>query len=399
MTELATAPETVADTPSPAPAEARIAEKDINALADKVSEAAKPKSESEIAEKEAADLKSLQSKAFRRAADKAGRDRDDGGKFARAEDENSKDAAKALKTEAPAEPKTPAKAEVKDQKPVEAAKTETPPAKPDASEVKQPQSWKADKKAVWDTLSPEAKAYVSEREEQAHQHISKLGQFAKSIEPVAKTLQGYRDVFEQKGLSYQEGVKQLLDAQRLLDRDPVSALQEIAKAYGVDLGKALSAPRDPQISQMKAQIDQLTQELKDAKEERVYRQHQETESKKQSINKVIDDFSKDKTDFAELEADIIANINILNQTNPELSLAERLQTAYERAQWANPQTRQALIDRKAKEVEAENLRKAKEAAEKARRATDINVTSAAESNGEVDLNSLQRAAYRKASNR
>lgn len=51
MTELATAPETVADTPSPAPAEARIAEKDINALADKVSEAAKPKSESEIAEK------------------------------------------------------------------------------------------------------------------------------------------------------------------------------------------------------------------------------------------------------------------------------------------------------------------------------------------------------------
>ena len=288
---------------------------------------------------------------------------------------------------------------MKDQKPVEAAKTETPPAKPDASEVKQPQSWKADKKAVWDTLSPEAKAYVSEREEQAHQHISKLGQFAKSIEPVAKTLQGYRDVFEQKGLSYQEGVKQLLDAQRLLDRDPVSALQEIAKAYGVDLGQALSAPRDPQISQMKAQIDQLTQELKDAKEERVYRQHQETESKKQSINKVIDDFSKDKTDFAELEADIIANINILNQTNPELSLAERLQTAYERAQWANPQTRQALIDRKAKEVEAENLRKAKEAAEKARRATDINVTSAAESNGEVDLNSLQRAAYRKASNR
>ena len=399
----AVTPDTAAPAPAPVAAapvtEARISEKDMGKLAEKVSEAATPKSEAERVEKDAADLKEIQVKAFRRA----NKDRDDAGKFAKAEADNAKDAAKALAPDA-AKPDAvkpnSATADTTDQKPVVGDKTtQAPPAPPDAKEVKAPQSWSPEKKAVWDALSPEAKDYVSQREQEAHKAISKFGQFAKGVEPIVKTLESYADTFKSKGLSYQEGVKQLLDAQRVLDRDPVAGIQALAESYGVNLGQSLSSQRDPAIHQLQKQVDQLTQELTEARSDRENRQQAELNTKQASIEKVISDFSKDKTDFTELEPDIIANIGLLQETHPELSHAERLTMAYERAQWANPKSRQGLIERQTREQDSKRLEDAKRHADNATRARSINVTSADGPIGDVDLDTLQRSAFRRANAR
>lgn len=401
MSELATeAPETVAtDTPAPTQSEARISEKDMDKLADKVSEAASPKSEAERAEKEAADLHAQQIKAFRRAKD--GRERENG-KFAKPAAENEKDAAKALTPDSAHKAEKPLeKAETpKDQKPLEDGKKAAASLeKPAAPESKPPQSWSPDKKAIWDSMSPEAREVVAQREQQAHTAISKLGQFVKGFEPVARTLADYRDTFEGKGLSFQEGVKQLLDAQRSLDRDPVAGIKALAEAYGINLGQSLSGQRDPAINQLQAQVDRLTAELKDATAERQYRQRQESEAKMTSVAKAIEDFKADKPDFDELESDIALNIQRLREENPNLSHAEILTQAYERAQWANPKARQALLDRKEKEAGAKRIEDARKAADEAKRMGGFNITSAVSPAGEVDIEQLQRAAYRKASNR
>ena len=259
MSELATeAPETVAtDTPAPTQSEARISEKDMDKLADKVSEAASPKSEAERAEKEAADLHAQQIKAFRRA--KEGRDREDNGKFSKPAADQEKDAAKALTPDpAPKAEKPLEKVETKDQKPDEAAKPDASLEKPAAKEIKPPQSWSPDKNAICDGMSPEAREVVAKREQEAHKAISQYGQFVKGFEPVAKTLAEYRDTFEGKGLSFQEGVKQLLDAQRTLDRDPVAGIKALAAAYGVNLAQSLDSQRHPAINQPQGQGDTLT---------------------------------------------------------------------------------------------------------------------------------------------
>ena len=394
----AVTPDTAAPAQAPAPAapvtEARISEKDMGKLAEKVSEAATPKSDAERVEKEAADLKEIQVKAFRRA----NKDRDDAGKFAKAEADNARDAAKALAPDA-IKPNS-ATAETTDQKPVVGDKTaQAPPAPPDAKEVKAPQSWSPEKKAVWDALSPEAKDYVSQREQEAHKAISRFGQFAKGVEPIVKTLESYADTFKSKGLSYQDGMKQLLDAQRVLDRDPVAGIQALAEQYGVNLGQSLSSQRDPAIHQLQRQVDQLTHELTEAKSDREQRQQAEYTTKQASIEKVISDFSKDKTDFNELEPDIIANIGLLQETNPELSHAERLKMAYERAQWANPKSRQGLFERQTREQESKRLEDARRHADNATRARSINVTSADGPIGDVDLDTLQRSAFRRANAR
>lgn len=401
MSELATS-EPVAvsqDTPAQPQTEARISENDMDKLADKVSEAASPKSEAERAEKEAADLHAQQIKAFRRAKD--GRDRADNGKFAKPAAENEKDAAKALTPDsAPKAEKPPEKVDTKDQKPTEADKSaEASLEKPAAKETKPPQSWSPDKKAIWDAMSPEAREVVAQREQQAHTAISKLGQFAKGFEPVAKTLSEYRDTFEGKGLSFQEGVKQLLDAQRTLDRDPVAGIKALAEAYGVNLGQSLSGQRDPAINQLQAQVDRLTEELKEATAERQYRHQQETATKISSVAKSIEEFKADKPDFDELEADIAINIQRIREESPNLSNSEILTQAYERAQWANPKARQSLLERKEKEAEAKRIENAKKAADEAKRMGGFNITSAVSPAGEIDLDQLQRAAYRKANNR
>ena len=390
----AQAPDTTAPAPTPAaaPAEARISSRDMNTLADKVSEAATPKSDAERAEKDASDLKSEQVKAYRRAS----KERDDGGKF-KTEADNARDASKALAATTPDSAKADTKAT--DPKPAADAKVLTTPPATDVKEIKAPQSWSAEKKAVWDTLAPDAKEYIAQRESEAHKAISKYGQFAKGVQPIVETLESYRDVFEGKGLSYQDGMKGLLDAQRMLDRDPVKGIEALAKAYGVDLGQSLTSQRDPAINQLQDQVEQLTTQLKAAQSESQQRQQAENQSKQSSIEKVISDFSKDKTDFSELEADIVANVRLLHETNPELSHAERLQMAYERAQWANPKSRQAQIDRRAQEQESKRLEDAKRHAEHAGRARAINVTSTDGPVGDLDLRTLQQAAFRRASAR
>ena len=365
----------------------------MNTLADKVSEAATPKSDAERAEKDANDLKSEQVKAYRRAS----KDRDEGGKFAKTEADNARDASKALAATAPDSAKADTKAT--DPKPAADAKLAITPPATDVKEIKAPQSWSAEKRAVWDTLAPDAKEYIAQREGEAHKAISKLGQFAKGVEPIVETLNTYKDVFESKGLSYQDGMKSLLDAQRMLDRDPVAGIEAIAKAYGVDLGQSLSGQRDPAISQLQSQVEQLTAQLRTAQSESQQRQQAENQSKQSSIEKVISDFSKDKPDFSELEADIVANVRLLHETNPELSHAERLQMAYERAQWANPKSRQAQIDRRSQEQESKRLEDAKRHAEHAGRARAINVTSTDEPVGDLDLRTLQQAAFRRANAR
>lgn len=401
MTELATeAPVTGAtDTPMPTPStDARISEKDMDKLADKVSEAATPKSEAERAEKEAADLHALQVKAFRKAKD--GRERADDGKYSKPAGDHEKDAAKALTNTAETAEKAPAKPDTKDQKPVADSKTaEASPETPAAKEVKYPQSWSPEKKAVWDTMSPEAREIVAKREQESHTAISKLGQFAKSVEPIARTLEAYKDSFSTKGLSYQEGVKQLLDAQRVLDRDPVEGIQAIAKSYGIDLGQSFAGQRDPAINQLQAQVDRLTQELEEARSERLTARQQETEKKTSAIDKAIADFSADKPDFAELEAEIAANIELIRENDPGLSYMDMLAKAYDRAAWANPASRQRLMAKQAKELEAQQLDRAKKAADEAKRMGAININSAAAPGGEIDLDSLQRQAYRRAANR
>ncbi len=329
-------------------------------------------------------------KAQRQAAEK---DREPDGKFAKpaadkaSEAESTKDTAQ----------KEPVK---KDQQP----KAEKAPAvqetkTPEKPAIEAPKRWSADKKAVWDSLPHEAREYVAKMESETEKDLGRLGQFAKSMEPVARLLGEAKDSFERRGMSYEKGLSELLKAQQALDRNPQAAIEHLAKVYGVKLGQSEDAESvfgpDPEVETLKSEVATLKGYLEKLGGTVQQREAAEREARLAETQKLIDDFAADKPDWAELEAETVHNFKLIRQSEPNLSQKETLEKAFERAQWANPNSRQRLLEKRAKEADAKKLEEAKKAASTANRAAALNIEGSPTPTDQVDLRSQLGAIWDK----
>lgn len=354
-------------------------------------------------EQRARDESALDDK-LRKVFREAKREREDDGKFASKDKKTVPNADEvAAQKSAPAkDAKEPAqKAETKDQKPdkaaePDAAKLEKPAEKP---AIKRPTSWSADKDALWETLSPEAREHVAKREQEAHKAISQLGETVKRMEPIGRLLEQHRDTFQSKGLSYDQGLSQLLSAQRALDQNPAAALKQIADAYGVDLSRLAQGQgqqADPQVSALQQQVSTLTRQLSEFQSRAEHQARAEAQTKLGAIEQVIERFAADKPDFESLASDIEALLPALRQRNPTVPFEQIIQDAYEQARWSNPASRQRLLDEKAKSEEKARVEAAKKAAEDAKAASAINVGGAQAPSGEQgDLDDMLRGIVRR----
>lgn len=338
-----------------------------------------PQSEGDKAAAAEAALDDDLRKVFR----KANPDRDESGKFA------PKDG----KPASPLDGKAEGQPAV-DAKPAEPAKPSVPP----------PQSWTAEAKAQWAKLPPEAQAYVSQREADAHKAISQLGQTVKSFEPLARIITPHADRIASVGDTPAAYIEKMFAADQYLSRDPVNAIKWLADSYKVDLNALadpFALPADPQSQQLNAQlsaafqeIDQLKRMLNDTRQVVHGRETQEQMARQSQVESTIESFAADKPDFDSLETEILTLIPAVKKSKPDLSHKDVLQEAYDRARWANPATRQKLIDQQRTEAEAKRLDAAKSAAANAKRSAAINVNGSAPVRGlpalEDDLRSIWR---------
>lgn len=375
-----TAPSTtpaVADTPPPEPVKVDTVAAEVESAGDKA-----------IREEE--ELDDDLRKVFRKSTTPE-RERDETGKF------KSNEPAPVLDKEA--KPNTPTKPDAK--------QTEAKPdvkAEPSKTAIVAPQSWKAEAKAKWDTLPPDVQAYVAERETQAHKQISELGQKASAIDELGKVIEPHRG--RMNGTNPTDYINNMFAADAALARDPVDFIKKISTHYGIDLNSLVSDPyavADPQSAQLSAtlnaataRIEQLERQLGEVGHRVIGRETAERQAQQQAFDKTIEDFAADKPDIAELADAMTALMPGLQKANPTASHKEILQSAYESAQWANPKTRQALMDRQAKEAESKRLEAAKEAAGRARRAGSINVRGSTPAmNGHASLDDDLRSVWRR----
>ena len=275
-----------------------------------------------------------------------------------------RDEAGRYKSANPAEPDTA----IEVQSPETVAPEPAPPA------IAAPVSWTREMAEQFATLPPAAKEYIAKRESEATAQISRLGQQVKQVEPVIRTLEQHRASFERNGMTYESGVKALLVAQDMLDTNPQAAIQEIARAYGVDLGSYAGQPQEGpsrDVLALQSQVAQLSQQLQNSLSRQRSDDEQKRDAHLNSLQTAVEDFSKDKADIALVESDMIALIPSIRQRKPGLSEKEILAQAYEQAVWINPTLREKrLADEKAKSA-ADALKKA----EAARKAASINVRS------------------------
>lgn len=226
-----------------------------------------------------------------------------------------------------------------------------------------PKSWAKDQHETWSKIPKEAQDYIEHREKQMLEGLGEYKQYADFGRQVETVISPYKQMFDQSGVDVNTGLQYLLKAQSILSygshEQKAAEIQRIARQYGVNLGSSEQQPEiDPNVKALQDKIYQIESGL-------TQRQQYELQQVQAKTLNEVEAFASDAAHpyFDEVADDIVAMI----KTGADL------QSAYEKAVWANPITRQKEIARINKENVTQLREKAKTEAEAARKATSTNV--------------------------
>jgi hypothetical protein len=275
-----------------------------------------------------------------------------------------------------------------------------------------PHSWSADAKALWATLPPDAQRVVAQRESEAHRAITQMGNELKAYQPLRDVYSTLNTWGVPQGREA-EVINSWARAQQFLDSNPLEGLKWLAQSYKVDLAQlsgqgVQQTPqsssvddlfRDPRLDQqvlpevraMKEQVARLQGQL-------TARERAEVQQRESTAQEVINQFANGKEDWADLMDEVTAEVAIIKQREPNASMQDLLQRAYDRARWANPTNRQRILDTERKAAEEKALKDAQKAAAEAKKHAALNVRTGASAStptfdGKWDDNSKLEALY------
>ena len=247
-------------------------------------------------------------------------------------------------------------------KPQEQAKTALE-AKPQAAAgpvegqtISPPASWSAAAKADFKALAPHIQQEVLKRERDIETGKAQWDQKGERLNRLDAVLGPRRERFQLAGLDEVQAITALLAAQDILDKDPYGGIATLAQRYGVDLRRLVQGvpqgqaapqqaqPMDPQYQQLASQVQSLQATL-------AQRSQDEARQTAQQYVSEVDAFRSDPKNmyFENVKDDMVA----LLQSNR----ATTLQDAYDKAIWANPETR-THVARAQQEAEAQAVRAA-----------------------------------------
>lgn len=229
-----------------------------------------------------------------------------------------------------------------------------------------PKSWAADKHELWGKLPPEAQDYYEQREKQMLDGLEQYKENSGFGRQLRDVFTPYRALLQAQGVDEVKATQYMLNAHyRLSSGSPqqkAEYMSQLAKSYGIDL--AMLAPQqeeaqvDPTVRALQEKVGSLESVL-------TTQQQREQQSLQDKIRADIEAFASDPKNvyFDECADDIAALIQAGNT----------LETAYEKAVYANPVTRAKEIARLQTEHEKSLREKAEREVAAARSAKSTNV--------------------------
>jgi hypothetical protein len=261
-----------------------------------------------------------------------------------------------------------------------------------------PQSWKPEvAQRHWRTLDPDLRGYLHSRDKEQHEKITQQGQRMKELEGVSTRYQPIDGIFERyrphipEGLEPAQAIEALLNVQQMITTPETreQAFAQLLQSCGVD-PMALLPP------QMREQFETAQRELQ--------------QTRVAEVQKTLDDFTKDKTYYAEIREDVIKEIVEIRRGAPGLDNATVLRLAHDRVVDRTGIKGRLELEAKAKEFEESQkaaaerakVQRAEEAKRvaAARRAAGINVRSSpstfsAPKTLDEELRTIADRAYRR----
>ena len=247
------------------------------------------------------------------------------------------------------------------------AKASTEPAPTPASAP--PAGWTAAEKAEWAKLPPAVQAAVSRRE----QEISRGGQqwseekrrYEAVLSPVAQEA-------KRLGMPVDQALNALMGAHHALQRNAPAAIRQLCQQYGVDLATlagstAEGSPETVQPTDIARLVQQHVAPFLAPIQDRLAA---EDVQRQQSVESLVEQFaaSPGHEHFQAVEYDLMDLIPGIKTRNPSWPHEKVLQEAYDRAVYANPETRALMQAKRDAETDAKRIADAKTRTAQARRA-------------------------------
>ena len=244
--------------------------------------------------------------------------------------------------------------------PAEAAELEALPA---------PNHWPKDFAAKFEALEPPAQHLFMQRYKDLEGDYTKktqaIAKYKKRQDAFDEIMQPFKGDFERAGMDDVGAVRQLLAAHDYLRKDPANAIAWLANQYGVDIGAIGNDPAledefaDPQVKQLQQQVAQLTGFIQN-------QQTQQQSYEQASTQSFIDQFAAETDASGNPAHPHFETVRSVMGSLISSGNATDLKSAYEAAVYANPELRQAELERVAArqsqaKVKTEAVQKAKKA--------------------------------------
>lgn len=229
-----------------------------------------------------------------------------------------------------------------------------------------PQGLSAKAAAAWGTASPEARTYIRETE-------GILAQVSDRLSPLMETAKEHQ-------LPWNEYAGRLVKADKFLRSAPMDAMLWLMETHGVDpdaLADMAAARRagiqltpqqqqqpSPDINRavqpLAAKVQEIASRLTQRDEQDRQDAEKQASARKAATKREYDAFvaSPEAPHWKEVESQALGIIPAVRAQNPDASVKEVLQKAYDMAAWANPAVRQKL--------QAEQTRKTQDASRHSR---------------------------------
>lgn len=243
--------------------------------------------------------------------------------------------------------------------------------------------------AVFQTLPAETQAFLARTMDDLGQRQQRFAR----LERVEQIIGPRRDAWALNGMTEDQALGQLFALSDFAGRDPAGFIKYMAEQSGVDLEELVlgQEPVDPQYAALQKQIA----ELQGARQQETQKQLQAAHE--QTVNGVVAFASEKGPDgnllrpyFDELGGDVLPFISAVKAQNPNLTHAQVLQEAYDRACWGSPIVRTKMQAAADAAREAERLRTGVDKVERARNAS-VSVKSGAPSAAPVAPNDASRS--------
>jgi len=194
-----------------------------------------------------------------------------------------------------------------------------------------------------------------------------LSRVQKRYAEIDSVLAPHEEKWAKAGIQPGAVIKQFLAWQNYLDRDPQTAINELASSYGLNLAElAQKQPQvDPEIARLRQELAQVQGTMS---ERQMYEQQQYQTQLEQGIEAYATEIGTDgkpvRPYFQEIWSDMLPIVSHFAANEPGLTHRQVLDQAYERAMWMNPQVRERLL----KEQESKRIAEMQTRTQKAKAA-------------------------------